>query len=165
MPMMRRVYATRLAEGQRLLTLDDFREECFYDLSFKDTSNFGRNAGMLIFTEPSESDRCRKWFVECAILLRRYSTAKDKELVDIVRYVWQESVMSPEVCYKFTLDAVQRLKGKYKEMLCQALHEKHPDNLWLKTHLPQSSGMDENVFSSNRDPLLGPVAKTKVSGH
>jgi hypothetical protein len=149
MPTMHRVFTTRLAGGHQLLRLNDFREECFYKLSFKDLGSFGRNGGVLLFTEPSESARCRKWFVECAVLLKRYSATNDGDRVDIVRYVWQEDVMIHENCYEFTLDAIQRLKGEYKEMLRQALHQKHPDNLWLKAHLPECPDMDENALNSS----------------
>jgi hypothetical protein len=148
---MRRVYTERLVESQ-YLCLEDLQKECFHGISLDNLKSLGKNAGLLVFTEPSNAASCRKWFVESSIVLENINTAKDMDLVNAVRYVWKK-VLNPELCYDLTLEAMKHLDDVHKVVLRRALYKEHSGNLWLQAHLAKPLSVVEGEPDSVIDTL------------
>jgi hypothetical protein len=149
---MERIYDTYLTDHQHL-SPDVFKKECLSTATFLETSGFGKMAALLVYVAPSNVSHCQGWFVERVKIQQRFQKAEEKELADIIKYIWRNETLPRPLKLDFTIEAVRRLDKEMKQALCLALYEAYPWDSWIETYLPKPPGVDLTAPRPRAKPL------------
>ncbi|PJF18974.1 hypothetical protein PSACC_01209 [Paramicrosporidium saccamoebae] len=124
--------------------IQDFKRECLHGLKLNNVGSFGKKAALLLFVEPTQAADYRRWFVECAIVLKQCSGTSEAEILAAVEYIWSHDVLSPELKRDLTLLALGRVGREVGQELCRAIIAVHAADPWVEAHLPKPPKKDDS---------------------
>jgi hypothetical protein len=154
-PLLRRVFETRLAECQQL-SFEDFKTEYLCDMSFYDMSGFATKSALLIFVEPTQLKECQRWFVESTTLWKKCMAAKGKKLILPIRFIWTNNALNEAIRSSITLYALSHMNEVSKKALCQALFSENPENTWIHDNLPKPSNVESELPCKDAGSSVSP---------